>query len=91
MEIDEQITKSSPGANGVSDQVQRLVSFLLSGDESMEKDDEIKELRKILWLHHGCSGPRYGDDGEMQCNCGYHYPIDFKRDTVDDILRKLRN
>lgn len=37
-----------------------------------------RELRRLLFLNHGCSGPAlYGDDGEMQDkSCG----IDFRRD-----------
>ena len=45
------------------------------------------ELRKLLWLHHGCDG-LYGDDGEMQCNKCH---IDFKRDTIEEIETTLRN
>jgi hypothetical protein len=47
-----------------------------------------RELRKLLWLTHGCIS-LYGDDGELQCNCGPHKPIDFKRDSVEDIKTKL--
>jgi hypothetical protein len=43
------------------------------------------KLRQLLWLNHGCIS-LYGDDGEMQCGqCG----IDFKRDPVDLIERRL--
>ena len=51
------------------------------------KKDNMK-LRKLLWLVHGCLS-LYGDDGEMQCNCGNHKPIDFKRDSLRDINQKL--
>lgn len=48
-------------------------------------------LRHLLWLNHGCSiGVLYGDDGELQCNnTEKHIPIDFKRDTEDEIERKM--
>ena len=30
-------------------------------------------LRRILWLHHGCSSEfLYGDDGELQCSHPRH-------------------
>lgn len=45
--------------------------------------DEIRILRKLLWLRHGCpSAALCGDDGEMDCNaCG----IDFKRASAMEI------
>jgi hypothetical protein len=42
-------------------------------------------LRKMVWLSHGCVGI-YGDDGEMQCG---KCVIDFRRDPVDEINRRL--
>jgi hypothetical protein len=53
------------------------------------EEDEIAELRKLLWFRHGCPiSALYGDDGEMQCGrCG----IDFKRDSAESIERKLTN
>jgi len=47
-----------------------------------ERDVWEHEARKLFWLHHGCSGSPYGDDGEMQC-CG----LDFKR-WPWDVLRQ---
>lgn len=45
-----------------------------------------QKLREMLFYSHGCTG-KYGDDGEMQCN---RTPmIDFKRDPVEEIERKL--
>jgi hypothetical protein len=56
----------------------------------MNIEDENKLLRKLLWLRHGCDYRcLYGDDGELQCNCGEHIPIDFKRDPAEEIKRKL--
>lgn len=43
------------------------------------------ELRKALWLDHGCLG-LYGDDGEMQCGACL---LDFKRDTPERIIKRL--
>lgn len=46
------------------------------------------EMRRIMWLNHGCIG-LYGDDGEMQCNASHQNedakaigPLDFKRDDL---------
>ena len=51
--------------------------------------DENYQLRKLLWLNHGCSiRSLYDDDGEMQCNGCL---IDFKRDSVEDIERHLNS
>ena len=50
----------------------------------LKKDNKV--LRGHAWLNHShCAGMPYGDDGEMQC-CH----IDFKRDSVDDIMRKIQ-
>lgn len=47
--------------------------------------EEAKQLRRLLFLSHPCSG-KYGDDGELQCaSCR----IDFKRDSVEHIDLKL--
>ena len=51
-----------------------------------------KETREYLWINHGCPiGGLYGDDGEMQCNNGaVHKPIDFTRESLTEITRKLK-
>ncbi len=41
------------------------------------------KLRYLLWAMHPCEG-KYGDDGEMQCPCGW----EFRRDSVDVIEQK---
>jgi len=46
---------------------------------------EIATLRRLLWLSHA-GHMIYGDDGETQCN---QCMIDFKRDPVDVIERKI--
>lgn len=45
--------------------------------------DENRDLRRLLFLFHGHSGPDlYGDDGEMQCKrCG----LDYRRDPLAKI------
>lgn len=44
-------------------------------------------LRKKLWLTHlNHFNYLYGDDGEMQCN---RCMIDFKRDSVEQIERRM--
>lgn len=45
-----------------------------------------KQLRKMLWLSHGCTG-LYGDDGEMQCGSCL---IDFRRDDVQEIEARFQ-
>lgn len=60
----------------------------MSPYEELYEDN--KKLRYMLWLTHGCIG-LYGDDGEMQCNCGNHFRLDFKRDSVDKIVSILSN
>jgi len=57
-------------------------------DEEIEAvKKENKKLRELLWLNHGCPiGMLYGDDGEMQCN---KCMIDFKRDSIEDIINKF--
>jgi hypothetical protein len=52
-------------------------------------EEDNKELRKLLWLRHGCDG-LYGDDGEMQCNMG-GCMIDFKRDSIETIKHRWRS
>jgi hypothetical protein len=45
------------------------------------------ELRKLIWLNHGCSVEYlYGDDGELQC---HKCRIDFKRDSVFNINQRF--
>ena len=51
----------------------------------MDIKQENEELRKLLWLNHGCQD-LYGDDGEMQCS---KCVIDFKRDSVERINHNL--
>ncbi len=43
---------------------------------------ENQQLRRLLWLRHGCGiSALYGDDGEMQCSaCG----VDFKRVSIEN-------
>lgn len=46
------------------------------------------EIRKLLWLRHGCPiNALYGDDGEMQCGICL---VDFRRDSAEDIKAKFR-
>lgn len=41
---------------------------------------QVSELRQMLWLNHGCEiNALYGDDGEMQCT---KCMVDFKRDSL---------
>lgn len=51
-----------------------------------ERTDEEWELRRLLWLHHGCTEGIYGDDGEMQCNA---CRIDFVRDPIKKITNNF--
>lgn len=49
-------------------------------------------LRRMLWLHHGCSvAALYGDDGEMSCGA---CRIDFKRMNpilIDKMMSQARS
>ena len=57
--------------------------------EQLEKarlTPEERKLRDLLWASHACAG-KYSDDGELQCGC-FLPPIDFLRDTPDEIERK---
>lgn len=58
-------------------------------ERSMELEQENTRLREMLWFNHGHQGHPilYGDDGEMQCNT---CRIDFKRDSAEEIQRKVR-
>lgn len=48
-----------------------------------------RHFRRWLWSNHGCDpNARYGDDGEMQCNA-LGCRLDFLRDDIFEIERKL--
>ncbi len=51
----------------------------------MTKEEEIKQLRKLLWLNHGHLG-LYGDDGEQQCS---ECMLDFKRTPIGNIIKRF--
>ena len=53
-----------------------------------EQSEDERTLRFMLALRCGEPGELYGDDGELQLG-GFPYPIDFRRDTVQEIRRKL--
>lgn len=47
------------------------------------------QLRKLLWLNHGCSiTALYGDDSEMQCGA---CAVDFKRWSMSAMLMAWRS
>ena len=54
-----------------------------------DDQEEIRELRKLLWLRHGHDGLD-GDEGEMQCNTN-GCMIDFKRDSIETIKHRWRS
>jgi hypothetical protein len=59
-----------------------IQEYIIDGKRNKEM-----KLRELLWLNHGCEHPAlYGDDGEMQCNTCM---IDFKRDSEDEIEKKI--
>jgi len=50
-------------------------------------DLDAQEVRRLLWLRHGCpTAALYGDDGEMQCGACL---VDFKRMSGADISELL--
>jgi len=59
----------------------------------MHLDDTQEQwLREYLWMNHGCPWDiLYGDDGERQCSNLHRGAgmIDFKRDSFEDIMRKI--
>ena len=57
-----------------------LVCQLLDALDKAEAENE--DLRRMLWLNHGCSSALYGDDGEMQCQ---RHALDFKRQSIDEL------
>jgi len=62
-----------------ADEIMRMQSAL----------DDNRKLRRMLAIQH--DGPKhmiYGDDGELQCGACM---IDFRRDSVSDIERKLHD
>ncbi len=57
------------------------------GEESVSIPKTERKLRELLFAEHSCAG-KYGDDGERQCaEC----VIDFLRDPVDEIERKIQS
>ena len=53
-------------------------------------EEREKKFRAIWWASHLCHiSSKYCDDGELQCNrvYGHGNPIDFKRDSLEDIAR----
>jgi len=58
-----------------------------NADEIMELQSDNRKLRYLLARQHDSAKHMiYGDDGELQCSACW---IDFRRDTVADIERKL--
>ena len=58
----------------------------------MTLEEEVIELRKLLWTMHGHGfSALYGDDGEMQCQeCFQRYGFyDWKRTPIEDIMAKI--
>lgn len=52
----------------------------LAYEEWARAEDLERELRRLLWLHHGCEFiALYGDDGEMSCGRCF---FDFKRQPI---------
>lgn len=48
------------------------------------------DVRRMLWIGHGCQGV-YGDDGEMQCNnASLHGFLDFRRQPLDELKEKVQ-
>ena len=52
-----------------------------------ERDKELADHRRDLWLSHGHTG-LYGDDGEMQCSL-LPFPCDFKRDPLPRLVNHV--
>lgn len=79
---------SSPSAGAVSGSVNGGASDVTDRvREGEPRETDEKSLRRMLAFTHGCPlVALYGDDGELSCrDCR----IDFRRDTPDEIDRKL--
>lgn len=52
--------------------------------------NEMDQAREMIWATHSCtrdsSACLYGDDGELQCGV---CRIDFKRESISEIRRKI--
>jgi hypothetical protein len=63
----------------------------MNDDKEIISKKTSQKIRKFLWLNHGCTLSGLCDeDGEMLCNhITKHDPIDFKRDSFDEIAEKI--
>lgn len=57
------------------------------GEKALELFSENLDLRKLLWLRHGCLH-LYGDDGEMQCGSCL---LDFRRESPKEIEERFQS
>ncbi len=65
----------------------KLIQAKIIDDYQLTKYQKSEDaIRLQMFLSHSCQG-KYGDDGEMQCN-RLIAPIDFKRDSIKDIVLK---
>ena len=78
---------------GIKQYNQALHDFRLYQQKCLgELEDKEIEIRKFIWVHHGCPiHMLYGDDGEMQCAGTGKHILDFKRMPLIDIVRIITN
>ncbi len=75
---------TEPGVADAGISAMGQISKLRAEVKQFKKDD--KQLRKMLFLRHGCGFVSlYGDDGEMQCS---ECILDFKRMSIEDIQKR---
>ena len=81
-----------PGYEPIPDTVRKLREEAGTGSGEIvwmsEAANEIMTLRRLLALNYCAEGGLYGDDGELQDN-RFPHPIDFGRDSVTDIEKKM--
>ena len=67
--------------------IDELADVLDARQAPAEPPTTERELRKVLWINHGCPVTAlYGDDGEMQCSA---CRLDFKMMPLADLCMKL--
>lgn len=86
-EVARQTAASILGGKPVGAADQPSAAHAFCGPFPEQSEDE-RTLRFLLALRCGEPGELYGDDGELQLG-GFPHPIDFRRDSVQEIRRKL--
>lgn len=74
-------------SDACSEHNSKAVQYIDLGEQFEALQGKETELRRLLWLRHGCPlHALYGDDGEMQCSACV---LDFKRATPEKIYDRF--